>query len=222
MAYDLEEQEQLASLKAFWNQYGNLITWILIAALATFAGYNFWNRYQASQAGEASVLYGQLQEAIVKKDAALTARAAGDLESKYGKTAFAQMGALAAAKAAFEANDLKTAKAQLQWAIDHGDDEYQSVARLRLSGVLLDEKNYAEADKVISTGVQPQFAAEVSDRKGDILVAQNKLAEARTAYEAAYKAMAKAHPGRQLVQVKLESIGGTVPADPATETKPAA
>ena len=25
MAYDLEEQEQLASFKAFWNQYGNFI-----------------------------------------------------------------------------------------------------------------------------------------------------------------------------------------------------
>jgi predicted negative regulator of RcsB-dependent stress response len=212
----------LASLKAFWNQYGNLITWILILALATFAGYNFWNRYQASQANDASVLFGQLQEAVAKKDQALTARAAADLESKYGKTAFAQMGAMAAAKAAFDANDLKGAKAQLQWAIDHGDDEYQSVARLRLSGVLLDEKNYAEAVKVLDTGVLPQFAAEVSDRKGDILVAQNKLPEARAAYEAAFKAMDKGHPGRQLVQVKLESIGGSVPADTPAAPKAAA
>ena len=43
-----------------------------------------------------------------------------------------------------------------------------------------------------------------------MLVAQNKLAEARAAYVAAYAAMDKKNPGRQLVQVKLESIGGSV------------
>jgi hypothetical protein len=49
----------------------------------------------------------------------------------------------------------------------------------------------------------------VQDRKGDVLVAQNKLAEARTAYQAALDKMDKKHPGRQLVQIKLEAIGGT-------------
>ncbi len=30
---DLEEQEQMAQLKAFWNQYGNLLTWALALVL---------------------------------------------------------------------------------------------------------------------------------------------------------------------------------------------
>ncbi|MGZ3183461.1 MAG: YfgM family protein [Telluria sp.] len=208
MAYDLEEQEQLANLKAFWNQYGNLISWILILALGTFAGYNFWNRWQASKAAEASVLYNTQLKAVAAKDKAKADRAAADLEKDYAHTAYGAMAALAAAKSDFEANDLKGAKVQLQWVIDHGNDEMQSVARLRMSGVLLDEKNYDEALKVISSGVQPQFAGEVADRKGDLLVAQNKIAEARAAYQAALDAMDKKHPGRQLVQVKLDAIGG--------------
>lgn len=208
MAYDLEEQEQLATLKAFWAQYGNLLSWILILALGTYAGYNFWNRYQASQASEASALYDQQLAAIASKDKAKIERATADVETKYGKTVYGQMAALAAAKAAFEANDLKGAKTQLQWAIDHGNEQFQSIARLRLSGVLLDEKNYAEAEKVLASGIAPQFAAEVADRKGDILVAQNKIAEARAAYQAALDAMDKKHPGRALVQVKLDAIGG--------------
>ena len=53
----------------------------------------------------------------------------------------------------------------------------------------------------------------MNDRKGDVLVAQNKLAEARQAYVAALAAMDKNNPGRQLVQIKLEAIGGTAPAD---------
>jgi predicted negative regulator of RcsB-dependent stress response len=125
------------------------------------------------------------------------------------------MAALAAAKAAFDANDLKTAKTQLQWAIDHGDDEYKAIAKLRLSGVLLDEKAYDQALAQLNGEFPAQFAAEVLDRKGDILVAQNKLAEARTTYQAALDKMAKNHPGRQVVQVKLDAIGGAAPAPKA-------
>jgi predicted negative regulator of RcsB-dependent stress response len=118
------------------------------------------------------------------------------------------MAALGAAKTAFDASDLKTAKAQLQWAAGHGDDEIKSIARLRLSGVLLDERAYDEALKVLGGDFLPQFAAEVADRKGDVLAAQNKLLDARAAYQAALDKMDKKNPGRQVVQIKLDAIGG--------------
>ena len=223
MAYDLEEQEQIATFKAFWSKYGNIITWVLILALGSYAAYNFWNSHKRSQATEASALYDELQASLEAKDNAKVQRVAGDIQAKYEGTAYAPMAALAGAKAAFDANDLKTAKAQLQWAVDHGNDEYKSIAKLRLSGVLLDEKAYDQALKLLGTDFLPQFAAEVNDRKGDVLVAQNKLAEARQAYVAALAAMDKNNPGRQLVTIKLEAIGGTAPAEPkAAEQKAAA
>ena len=46
---DLEEQEQLAQFKHFWNKYGNLITWSLIVVLGSFAGWNGWNHWQNRQ-----------------------------------------------------------------------------------------------------------------------------------------------------------------------------
>lgn len=208
MAYDLEEQEQIANFKAFWDRFGNLISWVLILALGGYAAYNFWNSHQRTQAAEASGLYDGLTAAIEAGDKAKVQRFTSDIEDKFGSTAYGPMAALAAAKAAFDAIDLKTAKAQLQWAADHGDDEYKSIARLRLSGVLLDEKAYDQALALLNGDFPAQFAAEVQDRKGDVLVAQNKLAEARTAYQAALDKMEKNHPGRQVVQVKLDAIGG--------------
>jgi predicted negative regulator of RcsB-dependent stress response len=213
MAYDLEEQEQIASLKAWWDKYGNLTSWALIAGLAAYSGFTGWNYYQRNQAAQASALYDEVQNAAEAKDNAKVLRAAGDMESKFGSTAYASMSALVAAKTSFDANDIKSAKAQLQWAIEHGGDEFKAVAKVRLAGLLLDEKAYDEALKVLSGDVAPQFAGAVADRKGDILVAQNKLAEARTAYQAALEATGKKNPGRQLIQLKLEAIGGTVPAD---------
>lgn len=214
MAYDLEEQEQLANFKAWWARYGNLATWLLIAVLVAYSGWNGWNYYQRDQAASASALYDELQTAVAAKDAAKVQRATADMQSKFAGTSYASMTALTAAKVAFDANDLKTAKAQLNWAIEHGNDEYKAIARVRLAGVLLDEKAYDEALKVLAAVTAPQFAGAAADRKGDVLAAQNKLAEARTAYLAALTAIDKKNPGRQLIQLKLEAIGGTVPAEP--------
>ena len=209
MAYDLEEQEQLDSIKAWWKKYGNLITWVLIVALGGYAAWNGWKTYQRKQAAQAGVLYEEVQKAAGAKDSARVTRAAADLKDKFGGTAYAQMGALAAAKTAYDANDVKTAKAQLEWIIKQGkDEEYRAVAKIRLAGILLDEKYYDEGLKLLAGDFPPAFAADVADRRGDILVAQNKLEEARTAYRTALDKMDEKNPGRQLVQLKLDAIGG--------------
>ncbi len=210
MAYDLEEQEQLADLKAFWAKYGNLITWSLTIVLAAYAAYNYYNYDLRNKATQASGLYAEMQKA--SSDNAKVQRIAGDLANNFGRTAYAPMGALLAAKSAFDANDLKTAKTQLQWVIEHGNDEYKSIAKLRLSGVLLDEKAFDEAAKLLATDFLPQFAGAVEDRKGDLFVAQNKTADARKAYQAALDAADKKNPGRQLIQLKLDALGGAAPA----------
>lgn len=209
MAYDLEEQEQLASLKAWWAQYGNLLTWVLIVALAGFSGWTYWKNSQRGDSLQASQLYETLDKAASAKDAEKVKRAVADLQGKYATTAYAQMGSLIAAKVAFDANDLKTAKTQLQWVISNGKEaEFLALAKIRMAGVLLDEKAYDEGLKLLGGEFPAQFAGQVADRKGDILVAQNKLAEARTAYQSALEKTDEKHPMRQLIQVKLDAIGG--------------
>jgi predicted negative regulator of RcsB-dependent stress response len=209
MAYDHEEQEQLASFKAWWNQYGNLITWVLIAALAAYSGWTGWKYYQRQQAAQAAQLFESMQKAIAAKDNAQVQRVAGDMQDRFGGSVYAGMSALAAAKAAFDNNDLTVAKERLQWVIAKGkDEEYKSVARVRLAGVLLDEKAYDEGLKVLAADFPPQFATVVGDRKGDLLVAQNKIAEARVAYQQAIEKAAPGNPARQLIQIKLDAIGG--------------
>src|SRR5690606_16930045 len=171
MAYDHAEQEQLASLKSWWSQYGNLITWVLILALAAYAAWNGWNYYQRNQSAEAAHLYEELQQAAEAQDKEKVLRVASDVQERYTRTAYAQMSALAAAKMAFDSSDYQAAKTQLQWVIDHGrDDAYKAVAKVRLAGILLDEKAYEEGLKVLSGDFPAQFAGVVEDRKGDILV----------------------------------------------------
>lgn len=209
MAFDLDEQEQLATLKDWWKKYGNLPTWVLVVALAAYAGWSSWNYYQHSQALQASQLYDELQKAASANDTSKVQRAAADIQQKFGRTAYAGMAALSAAKVAFDANDLNGAKEQLRWAVDHGaDEDYRALARVRLAGILLDQKAYDDGLKVLAADVPAPFASAVADRKGDILVAQNKLDDARVAYQLALDKMDSQNPGLQLIQLKLDAIGG--------------
>lgn len=213
MAYDLEEQEQLASMKAWWNQYGNLLTWLLIAVLAAYAGWSAWKYYQRNQSAQAGQLYEEVQKGVTAKDNAKVQRAATDMFEKFPRTAYAEMTGLTAAKVAFDANDLKNAKARLQWVVDQGqDDEYKAIARVRLAGILLDEKAYDDGLKLLGGEFPAGFASVVADRRGDLLAAQNKTADARAAYQLALEKMDVKNPGRQLIQLKLDAIGGGVAA----------
>ncbi len=216
MAYDHAEQEQLAGLKSWWEQYGNLVTWVLIIALGAFAAWKGWAYYQTRQTAQAAQLYEELQRAVQAKDKEQIQRAAEDMQSRFSGTAYAQMSGLAAAKAAFDAGDFQAAKDRLQWVADKArDDEYQAIAKVRLAGILLDEKAYDEGLKVLDGKFPAQFAGVVADRKGDILVAQNKLEEARAAYQTAIEKTDARSTGRQLIQIKLDAIGGAPAADAA-------
>jgi len=206
--YDLEEQEQIASLKTWWNMYGNLVTGVVTVACVAVIGWQGWNWYQRGQSTQAAAIYGVLEQAVAVRDAQKIKAAAGELAEKYGNTAYASLGALLAGKQSFEAGDLKTAKAQLSWAADNGKDEIKDIARLRLAAVLLDEKAYDEALKQLEVGHAPAFAVRFQELRGDILAAQGKKAEALVAYKAAQaKGEGKTGVGSELLQQKIDSLG---------------
>ncbi|RXZ38396.1 hypothetical protein D9O50_02335 [Oxalobacteraceae bacterium CAVE-383] len=213
MAYDLEEQEQLDSIKAWWAKHGNWLTWVAIAVLAAYACWSGWGYYQRRQSLQAAQLYEALQTANTAKDHAKVMRVASDIQDKFSATPYAQMSALLAAKSAFDANDSNAAKSQLQWVVEHHRDaEYKAIAAIRLAGLQLDAKQYDDALKTLSGDFPAQFAGAIADRKGDILYAQNKLPEARDAYQQALDKTEAKDPGRQLIQLKLDALGGSAKA----------
>ena len=75
---DLEEQEQLAELKHFWRQYGDLITWVLIAVFGTVAAWNGYQYWQGRQSSQASVMYDEVDRAVLSGDTARVERSLGD------------------------------------------------------------------------------------------------------------------------------------------------
>jgi predicted negative regulator of RcsB-dependent stress response len=210
MAYDLQEQEQLDELKAWWGKYGNLILTVVTVVLLGIAALNGWRWYQRNQAAEAAGVYAELERAIAAKETERVNTLSTTLTDKYARTAYAPMGALQAARWHVEAGNAAAARAQLQWVVEHTDrPEIAAIARIRLAGVLLDEKNYDEALKVLDGAAAGVHTTAVLDRRGDVLYAQNKLDEARNAYREALTKATADHPLRAIIQLKLDALPAT-------------
>lgn len=209
MAYNFEEQEQLEDLKAFWKQYGNFILTVVVVVALAIAGWRGWGWYQANQATQAAVVYDALREAAAARDMDKVRENAGTVFAQYGKTAYGQMAALVAARSYVDAGDAKAARAALEWAASNARDEaFRDVARLRLAALLLDEKAYDQGLTVLAAPVAGPYAGAFADRRGDLLAAQGKVAEARDAYKQALDTLTPDSALRRVVQLKLEALGG--------------
>jgi predicted negative regulator of RcsB-dependent stress response len=206
--YDLEEQEQLDTLKTWWKMYGNLVTGVIVAGSLAVIGWQGWNWYQSGQSAKASAIYGVLEQAASAGDAQKVKAAAGELAEKFSSTSYASLGAMLAAKQSFDAGDLKTATTQLAWVAENGKDEIKDLARLRLAAIQLDSQAYDEALKQLDAAHAPAFDARFHELKGDVLTAQGKKPDARLAYKAALEKMTgKQGAARELLQQKLDALG---------------
>jgi predicted negative regulator of RcsB-dependent stress response len=207
--YDLEEQEQIAELKAWWKERGGRVIAATTLVLAAIAAWNGWTWYQRSQASQAAVLYDTLQKAARANDPKATRDAAGAILENFPRTAYAPLAALVSAKVQFQSGDLKTARAQLEWAVENAkSSDVQAIARLRLSSVLLDDNDSDGALKVLGDKPRAGFEALYASQRGDVLMVQNKLADARAEYRTALAATAPADGAlREMLRLKLDALG---------------
>jgi predicted negative regulator of RcsB-dependent stress response len=220
--YDLEEQEQIAALRSWWKQYGGWATGLVLAIAMGWLGWYGWQTYLKTQNAEASRVFLVLQQASAQQNTSQVKQAAGELVNQYPRSQFASLGALLAATTLEAAGDAKSAEAQLVWVAENGKDAVRGVARLRLAGVQMDQKDYDGALKTLSETAPAGFAARFDAARGDVYAAQGKSTEARASYDAALKNLdaggkdvtpnsefAGSEPGqllRRLVQEKRDAL----------------
>ena len=209
MAYNLEEQESIENLKGWWEKWGTPVTAVMAVVAVGFAGFNGWRWYKHQQTAKAAGAYAVLQSAIAGKDTKNIKSLSDGLCDKYGSTVFGPLAAFAAARVAMENGDVDTAAEKLRWVVDKGGrEEFEAIARVRLAGVLLDQKKADQALTVLE-GFKPKSDGEqaiVSDRLGDVYQELGRTADASRAWKRALEATEdKAGFGR-LLSIKIDSL----------------
>jgi predicted negative regulator of RcsB-dependent stress response len=221
--YDLEEQEKIDDLKAFWKRWGNAISAAIIAVCVAYVAVQGWRWWQNRQAEEAAVLYAAVTEGARTSDVAKARDAMSQLADRFAGTGYAPRAAMVYAKLAWDQGDKAGAKAQLQWIIDHADeDELKQVARFRLAEALVDEKQYDQALATLDAKHAESFAGLYADLRGDALAAAGRTADARTAYQTALAKLDPKSAYRNYVQVKLDSLPGGAPSQGSASAAPGA
>jgi predicted negative regulator of RcsB-dependent stress response len=207
-SYDFEEQERIAELKAWWEDNRWYVVGAIIAALVAFAGFRGWQYWSARQEEDAALMFRPVAEAAKARDAKKLGDTGQALIAKHPGSYYASETALVMAKTAFEAGNLDEARKHLEWTMAKGVDEHRGIARIRLGSVLLDQKKYEEALKVLDGNNDPAFAPLAADLRGDIMLAQGRLDEARSAYKLAIDKAGPRNPVKNIAETKLNSLGG--------------
>lgn len=207
MAYDLQEQEQLAALKAWWAKWGNSLLSVFTIVMLSLAAWNGWNWYQRDQAARAVVHFEALQQAGERGDLEAVALHITSLTSDYRRTGYAARGALIAAAELAAGGQQEQSRSWLQWVLDHsGEPGLQALARLRLAALLIDLGDAQAALATLEVSLPEAFAALAADRRGDALLVLGRTAEARVAYQEAV-AQVTDPTLRSTIQFKLDALG---------------
>lgn len=210
MAYDLEEQEQIEQLKAWWRKYGALALGLLTLALAMVLGWQSWNWYQGQQASQARGYFEALERAGQEggDDAIPRVLAAMDtLKKEFPSTDYAGRAALVAAQVLQRDGDVTQAQSALRWLSESQHTALAPVAQLRLAGLLLDQQQYEQALGVMQS-TEPSFQALFADRRGDIYAAQGNREQALEHWQLALTSLGSNQGLANALQLKIDMLGG--------------
>ena len=134
--------------------------------------------------------------------------AANKLMTDYIATPYAGRAAVLQARTEFLAGETDESKAKLEWAIANAQEtSVKAIASLQLARILLDNKDYAGAEKILSADVDPGYDGLKNDLQGDILLAQGKIDEAKKLYASALNNLESDGRLYLFTKQKLESLG---------------
>lgn len=208
MAAHLEEQQELDNFKYFWKTTGKWLFAVLILAALGYLGYTVYQNRKVSQNQEAAAILAEIVEKAQSKapqneiNAELT-----KLQQSYPQSISAAQATLMAAATEFDAHRYDVAEAHLKWVLSNQQDSLiQALAAQRLGVVLLQQKKYDAALAALDTPVDAAFTPLLMETKGDVYAAQGKNQEALKNYGQALEKMPQDSVGRELVQMKLDSL----------------
>ena len=219
----LTDRDQEEALRNWWRENWKWILAGIVLGLGLLAGYQYFQKYRASQADHAAQVYTDFHKALDRNDEAEASKLLDSLVGTHASSAYSQQGRLLLAKRHADAGRFDEAIKQLRLVADSSkDEELGHIARLRLARLLIQTGKHDEALQQLDVEKAGAFAAQVREIRGDALLAKGDAQGARAEYAAALAGDTKGEIDRETVELKLRDVGGDVPAAPKPSAEPAA
>lgn len=187
--YSTEEQ-QLEAIKNWFKKNANFISWVVIIFSVIFMGYQYYSHHKSVTFDNASEKYFTMLQSFSANDNESGATQAKSLISEYPKTAYANLANLILASHNVNNQEFAKAEENLLTVINNSKerDEIQAIALVRLMRLYRQTENNQAAfdlyDKYQSK-IAKALLSSLTEIKADILLAENKISEAKLAYQAA-------------------------------------
>ena len=219
----LSDEEQLEQIKSFGKKYGSAMVSGILIALIAFFGWEYWQKKNLTetqnQTAKVQKLMDDVQATAGQANAFATVSEAADKIVKHDANAVqAIQTQFILAKLAYDKQDYAAAEKALKTVENSKvkDAGLVQVVKLRLADAQLAQKKYDAALKTLTAVTEPAFKATAEELRGDIYVAKKDTAAAAKAYQSAWDALLERQQERQLLQIKLKSVGVLV-EDPEIE-----
>lgn len=202
MSEYLDEEEQIARIKSWWDENGTTLIVSVVVAVAAIVGWRWYGGYTEEQMFSAADAYAAYQAAgAAEQDA--QAQAIGD---SFPGSAYHAFVLFDRAKAALAEGDLAAAEAELATVVDVARDPLMvDLAKVRLAKVQQGLGRSAAALATLESLSNEGYRAWGLEAKGDIHVARGELELAHAAYQAAMEGLAEGDQ-RPILDMKLKNV----------------
>ena len=207
MVVHIQDEQEVANFKFFWQRWGRWIFAILVVIALAYLGYVLYQGHLRKNNEKASIVFDTFVTQATANNMPASKKALLELQQDYPDTINTTQATLMMAGSAFDDGKYDEAIKHLQWVKErqHGD-LLQTIVAQRLATVYLQQNKFSEALSALDVQVDNHFKLTLLETKGDVLYAQKKTAEAITAYEQALNLLPAENIQREIIQMKILTL----------------
>lgn len=204
MSEYLDEEEQLARMKSWWDENGTFLVVAVVVMVAGIVGYSWYGSHSTEQNQAGTRLLQEYTEAAPGSEERAASLAA--IEDGYSGSAVHVLTLFDQAGTAVDEGDFDAANAALGKIVEGGaDDLLVDLARLRQARVLMQLDLKDQALSALAAVRNEGYRTLAMEIKGDVLAASGDLAGAHESYEAALATLEEGQQ-RPILELKAKNL----------------
>jgi len=207
-AFETEDQ-QVEAIKKWWRDNYKLVILLAVLGVSGILGTQYYRENKIIMGEAASDNFNTVLAAVNKNQSEIISDRTALLQKDFQSSPYASQATLLLAKNLAESGKHEQAIEKLLWVEKNSQDKsLQQIALIQRAQLMASSEQFDQALEVLQNSTEDgSFSAIKLEAKGDILVVQGKLAEAKKAYDEAIGAYMLLGANVDVLQIKRNDLG---------------